>query len=130
MPVSSQILSGSFLSSASTPLTITSSSHQTEGDITASREKTFGNQSPSVITSNPPRDDPPSPVNSASGLVRYFESMNGFNSWIKNFPYLRARPRLRFFRFALLSMIAACRGVFVNAIRAGIGNRHNDNRLD
>src|SRR5207248_5097946 len=77
VPVSSQILSGSFLSSASTPLTITSSSHQTEGDITASREKTFGNQSPSVITSNPPRDDPPSPVNSASGLVRYFESMNG-----------------------------------------------------
>src|SRR5262249_16606588 len=104
-PVSSHILSGSFFSSPSTPLTITSSSHHTDGDRTARRVKTFGNHKPSVIVSSAPSDEPPKPVNSSSGFVRFFESMNGFNSSITNFAYFRARPRLRFFRFALVSIM-------------------------
>src|SRR3954471_6665467 len=104
VPVSSQIFSGGFCSSALSILTIASLSHQTDGDIAISRVKTFGNHKPSESVSKPPSDDPPSPVNSASGRVRYCLSMYGFNSSIKNRAYLRAQPLLRFLRFAFVSI--------------------------
>src|SRR5438552_16760197 len=128
-PLSSHILSGSFFSSASTPLTITSSSHQTEDDRTARRVKTFGNHRPSVIVSSAPSDEPPKPVNSASGLVRYFESMNGFSSWMK-FRILPGQTTTALFPLSFGVDDATCRGVFVNPIRARIGNRHDDERFN
>src|SRR5262249_16006673 len=101
VPVSNQILSGSPSSSSSIIRRMASSSHHTPGDMTMSRRKNVGNQSPSASVSSPPIDDPPSPVNSASDRVRYFWSMNGLSSSIKNWPYFFAKPRLRFSSSAL-----------------------------
>ena len=49
--------------------------HQIEGDITMSRRKVCGYKIPIARVTRPPREDPPNPVNSGSGLVRYFRSM-------------------------------------------------------
>ncbi len=79
---------------------------------------------------NPPNDDPPSPVESRVDS-RPVGPVDERFQFLDQKPSVSAQPAPA---AALASRAriddAACRSVFVNALTAGIGHRHDDERLD
>ena len=77
-----------------------------------------------------PSDEPPSPVNSASGLVRYFFVDVRFQFLDQKLAVETGQPTAAFFPLRLGVDHGPCRRVFMDPLFAHVGDGHDDERLD